>query len=60
MIPDEYRFVKKVALGESHCIILVGDGTLWGVGSNEFGQLGLPILKGDTKMMDQLSRVEFD
>jgi len=35
--------VKQVALGESHCIFLLGDGSLWGVGSNEYGQLGFSV-----------------
>jgi alpha-tubulin suppressor-like RCC1 family protein len=33
-IPLEMRSVKQVSLGEHHCIMLIGDGTLWGVGSN--------------------------
>ena len=41
--------VKQVGLGESHCIFLLGDGSLWGVGSNEYGQLGFPV---DSKSHD--------
>ena len=36
------RFVKSVAVGESHCFFLMGDASLWGVGSNQNCQLGLP------------------
>jgi alpha-tubulin suppressor-like RCC1 family protein len=31
------RYIKKVAVGESHCLFLLGDGSIWGVGSNEYG-----------------------
>ena len=33
--------VKSVHCGEDYTIILKNDGTLWGCGHNEFGQLGL-------------------
>ena len=33
--------VKSVYCGESHTIILKNDGTLWGCGANNYGQLGL-------------------
>ena len=36
--------IKSVYCGESHTIILKNDGTLWGCGNNNCGQLGL----GDT------------
>lgn len=51
-IPPAMRFVKQVGLGESHCVLLLGDGTLWGVGSNEFGQLGFP---NDPKIHESLT-----
>ena len=37
MIPDEMRYVRKVSVGESHCLFQMGDCSLWGVGSNEHG-----------------------
>ena len=36
--------IKSICCGDSHTIILKNDGTLWGCGRNEAGQLGL----GDT------------
>ena len=36
--------IKKIYCGENHTFILKNDGTLWGCGRNEYGQLGL----GDT------------
>ena len=47
-------------MGESHCIFLMGDGTLWGVGSNEYGQLGFPIYdeRRGTESIDNTSIIE--
>src|SRR5574344_1825932 len=36
--------IKSVYCGSDHTLILKNDGTLWGCGRNDFGQLGL----GDT------------
>ena len=36
--------IKEIYCGEVHTIILKNDGTLWGCGDNQYGQLGL----GDT------------
>ena len=33
--------VKSVYCGGSHAFILKNDGTLWGCGRNDYGQLGL-------------------
>jgi len=33
--------IKKVSLGYEHIIVLLNDGTLWGYGNNNSGQLGL-------------------
>jgi alpha-tubulin suppressor-like RCC1 family protein len=38
---DEYYGVKKVEVGSFHTIIEKSDGSVWVVGRNEFGQLGL-------------------
>lgn len=37
----EIRKVKRVALGQSHSLILTEDGEVYGVGSNTHGQLGI-------------------
>jgi alpha-tubulin suppressor-like RCC1 family protein len=54
-IPDEMRYVKTVAIGESHCFFVMGDGSLWGVGSNEQSQLGLP---PDVQVVEDLREIE--
>ena len=33
--------IKSICCGDSHTIILKNDGTLWGCGNNNYGQLGL-------------------
>jgi alpha-tubulin suppressor-like RCC1 family protein len=33
--------VSQVSVGERHTMVVKSDGTVWGVGSNEYGQLGL-------------------
>ena len=33
--------VKQIACGQNHTIILKNDGSLWGCGHNDYGQLGL-------------------
>ena len=35
--------VKKVECGNSHCLILFQDGSLFGFGGNEEGQLGIKL-----------------
>ena len=35
--------VKKIVCGKSHCLMLINNNNLFGTGSNENGQLGLPI-----------------
>lgn len=34
--------IQAVACGASHSLVLLNDGTVWGCGSNEYGQLGEP------------------
>jgi alpha-tubulin suppressor-like RCC1 family protein len=46
--------IKSVAVGESHCIFLLEDGSLWGVGSNEFGQLGFPFDSKHPSKFDEM------
>ncbi|KAL8961553.1 MAG: hypothetical protein Q9183_005291, partial [Haloplaca sp. 2 TL-2023] len=41
-IDIEGERILKVAIGDDHIVILTHSGTLWGIGSNEYGQLGLP------------------
>ena len=41
-IDIEGERILKVAIGDDHIVILTFSGTLWGLGSNEYGQLGLP------------------
>ena len=33
--------MREVAVGEAHCLMLMGDRSVYGVGSNEYGQLGV-------------------
>ncbi|CDW72098.1 UNKNOWN [Stylonychia lemnae] len=37
----ERKIINQLAVGEEHCLILFSDKTIKGVGSNQFGQLGL-------------------
>lgn len=59
------RYVKKIAVGESHCIMLMGNGSLWGVGSNEFGQLGIPVKQHengkviDNSIIEEMREIDF-
>ena len=46
--------VKKIVCGRSHCIILLKDNRLMGFGSNEEGQLGLPL---ETKQCEQITQL---
>ena len=46
-IQDSQRYISKLSLGDGHFIALLGDGSLMGVGSNKFGQLGLPFESDD-------------
>ena len=32
--------VTNVSAGAGHCLFLKSDGTLWGMGQNDYGQLG--------------------
>ena len=45
--------IKQVCCGVSHTLILKNDGTLWGCGYNEFGQLGL----GDTNYRTTFTKI---
>ena len=45
--------IKSVYCGYNHTLILKNDGTLWGCGNNEHGQLGL----GDTKSRDIFTQI---
>ena len=40
--------VKKVECGNSHCLILFQDGSLFGFGGNEEGQLGIKLTQNST------------
>ena len=46
--------VKKIVLGKSHCLILLNNNTLIGFGSNEEGQLGLPL---KDKICNKITRI---
>ena len=46
--------VKKIVCGKSHCIILLTNNRLIGFGSNEEGQLGLPL---ETKVCEQITQL---
>lgn len=47
--------IKKVAMGESHCVFLMADGSLWGIGTNEYGQLGLPFDPKNPEPINQIT-----
>jgi alpha-tubulin suppressor-like RCC1 family protein len=57
LIPDDMRYVRRVSVGESHCLFQMGDCNLWGVGSNEHGQLGLPL---DTPVVEEMREIELE
>ncbi|KAL8838534.1 MAG: hypothetical protein Q9170_002114 [Blastenia crenularia] len=38
---DGGKDIEDVAVGDEHIVVLTTDGELWGLGSNEYGQLGL-------------------
>ena len=46
--------IKKIVCGKSHCIISLNNDTLIGFGSNEEGQLGLPL---ETKECSQITQL---
>ena len=46
--------VKKIVCGKTHCIILLNNNSLIGFGSNEEGQLGLPL---ETKECSQITQL---
>lgn len=46
-IPSDV-IVKEVSCGHEHTLILTSDGLLYGIGSNEYKALGLPIYEGQT------------
>lgn len=45
--------VKKIAIGDGFVIILKNDGTIYGLGSNQYGRLGL----GDDGMVDEFTEL---
>ena len=45
--------IKSIYCGDKHTIILKNDGTLWGCGENDYGQLGL----GDTNNRDTFTQI---
>lgn len=52
---------KSVSVGHGHLLALKNDGSLWVVGDNEFGQLGLGYTGGQTYVSDNnLNRVGND
>lgn len=59
-IGKQERFVREVAVGEAHCLMLMGDHSVYGVGSNEFGQLGLQKDEADqaSEFIEQLTLIE--
>lgn len=42
--------VTDFAVGKKHCLILQADGSLWGVGQNEYGQLGVKLSGNSTQI----------
>ncbi len=46
--------VKKIVCGKAHCIILLNNNKLIGFGSNEDGQLGLPL---ETKVCNKVTKL---
>jgi len=60
-IRKQDRFVRQIAVGEAHCLILMGEGSLYGVGSNEFGQLGMSSKQAEDQgsiFVEQLTLIE--
>ena len=45
--------IKSAYCGENYTIILKNDGTLWGCGKNDYGQLGL----GDTSNRSTFTKI---
>lgn len=44
--------IKRIAIGKEHLLILFNDGNLYGIGKNNFGQLGKPLNKDNTLFKD--------
>jgi alpha-tubulin suppressor-like RCC1 family protein len=51
--------VRKIACGNSHCLILFSDGELFGFGENICGQIGLSIAIKDSNYISEIKRVKF-
>ncbi len=49
-VPKTTTTVKYIACGITHAILLMEDETLWGIGSNDYGQLGITPSDKFTKM----------
>ena len=47
--------VTRVAAGRSHTLFVESDGTLWGMGDNEYGQLGLGYAPAFTNVPQQIT-----
>eukprot|EP00347_Sterkiella_histriomuscorum_P015550 403356611 len=57
-VSNKTRRVKQLAVGEDHVILLMQDGGLLGVGSNQYGQLGLPINR-QNQVIQRLRDIQF-
>ena len=49
--------IKKIICGKSHCLLLFNNNNLYGFGSNEYGQLGLPI---ETKICNKITKISLN
>lgn len=51
--------VSKIVCGNSHCLILFTDSTLYGFGGNEEGQLGINITSEEQKYINDITQINF-
>lgn len=46
------KAIKKIVIGDEHLLVLFVDGTLFGMGKNNLGQLGFPLLNDNNTYSD--------
>ena len=51
--------IRRIVCGNSHCLILFNDGSLYGFGGNEEGQLGVIITDEKSKYLNDLTKINF-
>jgi alpha-tubulin suppressor-like RCC1 family protein len=49
------RSIKQICIGSEHCLILDDSGSIYSVGDNTYGELGLP----NSKLLDSPSKISF-